>query len=96
MQNLSELPPEYLTSLSKLDELLRYFLISKKSDKFGQIADRAKIKINDIIETLKKFDCFSFVEEDVIKKVNRVFEPSKPRSVAKSNKPSVKFSEKII
>ena len=34
MQSLTELAPEYLTNLAKLDELLRHYQIVRQAEKF--------------------------------------------------------------
>jgi hypothetical protein len=97
MQNITELPPEYLTSLAKLSELLRFYQITRKTDKFGQVSARTSAKISTITEYLKTFSCFEQVSEDVMAMVEKTLHPGKAQSSSKSNKPtSVKFSEQLI
>lgn len=42
MQNLTELPPVYLTELAKLNELLRMYQVAKKSKTFHLVSDKTK------------------------------------------------------
>ena len=92
MQSLTELAPEYLTNLAKLDELLRHYQIVRQAEKFQQIRDKVKSKIKKIIEALRTHSCFAEIQEDIMERVEKVFDPPKPKPAVKSNKPQANSS----
>lgn len=86
MQVITELPPGYLSELSKLNELLRLYQVAKKSDKFSQVAEKTKQKINRILYTLRSFSCFEEVEDDVLARVDKIFQEMRSKPVSQGSK----------
>jgi|JI6StandDraft_1071083.scaffolds.fasta_scaffold327535_1 hypothetical protein len=86
MQVITELPPGYLSELSKLNELLRLYQVAKKSDKFSQVGEKTKQKINRILYTLRSFSCFEEVEDDVLARVDKVFQEMRSKPVSQGSK----------